>query len=85
VLAAGNVASSPCSPREGARRFGVRLRAAARGSGALLPLLRASARARAGDGQTDATGGGSGLRMVSPELPVHAAELMDNGAKVTGR
>ncbi len=60
----------PCSlratsrPRH-ARRARLRLRAAPRGSGRSVALRCARRpRVRVGDGQTDASGGGSGLRMV---------------------
>lgn len=80
VLASGKVASSPSSPSstaagtsvlEASGAAGGCLRAAPGGSGRAL-ALRCARRSRvsAGDGQTDATGGGSELRIAATTVSV---------------
>jgi transposase len=91
VLASGKVASSPSSPSSTAGKASVgnarsssdgRLRAAAGGSGRSL-ALRCARRsvAGAGDGQTDASGGGSELRIA----PTTTASEQANRFKPTDK
>src|SRR6266511_71945 len=82
VLASGKVTSSPASPCAG--RASASLCAAAGGSGRSLALRCARRlRACAGDGQTDATGGGSGLQMCADDAEGCPALILVEFAQLT--
>src|SRR6266511_2746438 len=82
VLASGKVTSSPASPCAG--RASASLCAAAGGSGRSLALRCARRlRACAGDGQADATGGGSELQMCADDADGCPALILVEFAQLT--